>query len=265
MPTITDTLPNKQVNISAININSIPAPERLQELQYFVDSNNISILALSETKLDATIHPSLYSLSGFHAPMLKNRTRKGGGVAIYVRNTLPFLQISSLESDTFETIWVKIKVHSKSVLLCSVYFPPHASTDKQSQFLEYLSDSALEAQKFGPDLKVFVGDFNGGNCWLSDHAPSHSPITSFDIKLKNTAETLNLTQVINTATRVQGGTNNLRDLAFVDQPDMVTASGVAPAFSNIDHLPLLITLSPFKQSTSVGTPQSLAGITPKLI
>ena len=45
VPTITDTFPNKHANISAINISSITAPEILHELQYFVDSNNISILA----------------------------------------------------------------------------------------------------------------------------------------------------------------------------------------------------------------------------
>ena len=69
MQTDSALLPSKNVNISAININSITAPERPMELQSFVDSNDISILALSETKLDATIHPSLYSLEGFHAPV----------------------------------------------------------------------------------------------------------------------------------------------------------------------------------------------------
>ena len=33
-------------------------------------------------KVDATVHPSLFSLNGFHAPALKTRTRKGGGVAV---------------------------------------------------------------------------------------------------------------------------------------------------------------------------------------
>ena len=89
----TKQLPHKSVNISAININSITAPDRLQELQHFVDNNDISILALSEMKVDSSIHPSLYTLTGFHTPVIKPRTRKGGGVAVYIRNTIPFSQI----------------------------------------------------------------------------------------------------------------------------------------------------------------------------
>ena len=164
-------------------------------------------------------------------------------MAIYVRNTLPVSQISHLESDIFEVIWVTIKLHKTTLLLCSVYLPPNTTSNKQSQFLEYLSDSVLEAKKLVPDLTVFVGDFNAGNCWLSNDSPKHSPVTSFEMKLKSTSETLSLTKVINTATHVHSNTHNLRDLAFVDRADLVKFSGVVPAFSNIDHIPVSITIS----------------------
>ena len=97
---------------------------------------------------------------------------------------------------------------------------------------------------------VFGGDLNVGNCWLSEHALSpsslahaHTPSCLFDNKLKKNTETLNLTQIINTAAREQGSVNYLRDLAFVNQTDMIKDSGVAPTFSNLDHLPLLNTVS----------------------
>ena len=231
------------VRISAININSITASARLQELQNFVDSNEVSILALTETKLDSTVHPSLYQLRGFHAPVLKNRTRKGGGVALFIRNSLPFSQISSIESISFEAIWIKVRVHKSTLLICSAYLPPNTTTEKQSEFLDYLSDSVTEANKFSPDLIALVGDWNAGNCWLSPINRYHTPVTPFEINLKHTTESLGLTQLINTATRIQGDTFNLRDLALVDRPALVKAVDVAPPFSNIDHLPLLITLS----------------------
>ena len=74
------------IKIAAININSITASERLQELQHFVDTEGISIPALSEMKVDSSVHPCLFSLKGFHAPELKSRTRKGGDVAVHVKN-----------------------------------------------------------------------------------------------------------------------------------------------------------------------------------
>ena len=94
-----------------------------------------------------------------------------------------------------------------------------------------------------PDIITLVGDCNAGNCWLPQNAPYHSSITPLELNLKNTAETLALTQLIKTATRIQSGTHNLRDLAFVDRPDMIIQADVAPPFSKLDHVPLIITLS----------------------
>ena len=239
----TEQLPHKSVNISAININSITAPDRLQELQHFVDNNDISILALSEMKVDSSIHPSLYTLTGFHTPVIKPRTRKGGGVAVYIRNTIPFSQIALLNNEGFEALWVKVKVHKSTIILCSCYLPPHTKADEQAKFLDYLVDSVCQAKIYSPDLITVVGDFNAGNSWLPPGMQHSSPVTSFDINLKNTAETLALTQLIKTATRIQNSTHNLRDLAMVDRPELVKNATVAPTFSKLDHLPIIITLS----------------------
>ena len=68
----------EQVTIARININSITADTKLDELHQFVGINNVKILALTETKLDDTVADSLYSIAGFHAPLTKHRTRHGG-------------------------------------------------------------------------------------------------------------------------------------------------------------------------------------------
>ena len=77
-------LPVKNLTIAAVNINSITSPGRLNELQYFVDTNHIDILAVSEMKIDQTVHPCLFSLRNFHQPFVKPRTRRGGGVGVYI-------------------------------------------------------------------------------------------------------------------------------------------------------------------------------------
>ena len=82
-----------------------------------------------------------------------------------------------------------------------------------------------------------MGDLNGGNCWLPPDAPNHSPVNSFEGKLKSTSETLGLTQLINTATRIQDGTH-VRDLIFINSPEVVTDSGMLSSFSNLDHFPI---------------------------
>ena len=86
-------LPTKNINMAAININSITSPGRIEELQWFVDDNSIDILALSELKIDSSIHPNLYLIRNFHPPVVRPRTRRGGGVAIYVKKDLPFTRV----------------------------------------------------------------------------------------------------------------------------------------------------------------------------
>ena len=88
-----------KLSLAHVNINSITTPGKLDELQQFVDNNNIHILALSEVKTDNTVHPSLYTLNGFHSPIIKHRTRHGGGTAIYAKSFLPVTRLPQLETN----------------------------------------------------------------------------------------------------------------------------------------------------------------------
>ena len=236
-------LPTQNLVISAVNINSITAPERLKELNNFVADNSIDVLALSELKVDSTVHPSLYSIENFHPPVVKYRSRKGGGAGLYVRNCLPFSHITDYDNEEFEAIWVKIKIKHACIIVCCNYLPPKTPADKQVRFLDYISDCVVRAQEHLPIAIIIAGDQNAGNCWLPEDSPHHSPVSSFEEKLKSTSEALSLSQLIKTATRIQGGVNNIRDLIFIDRPDLVNESGILPPFSNIDHIPIYATLN----------------------
>ena len=161
--------------------------------------NQIDILALSEIKIDHSVHPSLFTLDGFHLPTINARNRKGGGTAVFVRDHLAFTQLTELESNEFETTWVKIQIQNKSVIVCSCYLPPNTKKEKQEDFLDYLTDCLAAAQRHNPDILIVAGDVNGGNCWLAPGSPTHSPVSAFETKLKSVAETLSLTQLIDTA------------------------------------------------------------------
>ena len=52
---------SNNITIAHVNINSITATGKVQELTNFVDVNKITILALTETKLDDSINPNLYT------------------------------------------------------------------------------------------------------------------------------------------------------------------------------------------------------------
>ena len=232
------------LNISHVNIYSITSPNRLDELEQFANSNHIHILCATETKLDSTVHPSLYTMSSFSSPFTRHRTRHGGGVAIYVRDNLASSRITELEFEDTECLWIKIRVQNETIIICCVYFPPNQNSTQLKCFLDNLSDSVMQAQTHLPSSITIVGDFNVGNIYLKpEFNNQHSGITHHDILFQDTMFGLNLTQLIHEPTRITTTTANLRDLIIVSDEQNVSAYGLLSPFSQIDHIPTYIRLN----------------------
>ena len=223
------------LTISHVNINSKTSPYRQHELHQFVETNHIDVLALTETKLDDTVHPDLYHIPYFHQPLTKHRTRHGGGTALYARTSLPVRRIPELELPGEEWIWAQINCQKTSIIIFCIYLPPNASAERQTEFLDKLTDSATLALTYSPKSVFILGDINVGNIFLK-HPILNSGISPFDIRLKETSESLELTQLIDEPTSPDS--NNLRDLIFVSDLDNITDSGVLSPFSQLDHFPI---------------------------
>ena len=88
-----------------------------------------------------------------------------------------------------------------------------------------------------------MGDFNTGNIFLDKDIYKQNIITPFDVKLKDALDGLNLVQVIDRPTRVTDNVANLLDLIVIDNDRTIIDSGLLPPFSNIDHIPVTITLN----------------------
>ena len=242
--------PNKDnMIISHVNINSITSPNRLQELNQFIVTNKIDIIALTETKLDNTINPSLYHLDDFHAPFTNHRNRHGGGTALYAHSSLPIKRRHNLELPGEEWIWAQIDLHDVSLLICCVYLPPNISAQRQADFIDRLTESMTIAQTYSPTSIIVLGDMNVGNIFLQTTSGS-SGVTPFDIQLKEAMDVLDLTQLINEPTRPDRDTSNLRDLIFTSNIDIVVDSGVLSPFSRIDHFPIYAVLDMVKPAAA---------------
>lgn len=229
--------------LSHVNINSITSPNRKEELSQYLFSNNIDIVALTETKLDDCVHPSLYYLDDFHAPLTKHRNRHGGGVALYIKNSLPIKRLHELELPGEEWIWAEVHIRDISIIICCIYLPPNATVERQNEFIDRLTESTTRAQIFMAKSIILLGDMNVGNIFLNDNLLTNSSgITPFDMRLKDASDALELTQLVNEPTRVDNETANLRDLLFINSPDLVINAGVHPPFSQLDHFPIFVAL-----------------------
>ena len=73
--------------MASLNVNSIIA--KIDEIRLLVKNENIDISAIIETKIDHKINDRLVFLEDFSL-CRHDRSRQGGGVALYVRNIVRF-------------------------------------------------------------------------------------------------------------------------------------------------------------------------------
>ena len=83
-------------------------------------------LGAPESKLDGTISDTEVYIPGYII-IRKDRSRSGGGVALYIRENLSYTNRIDLVPDTLEIICVEINLpHSRSFLVSTWYRPPSA-------------------------------------------------------------------------------------------------------------------------------------------
>ena len=81
-----------KIVLATLNINSIR--NKFSSLAEIV-SNNIDVLVIQETKLDATFPEGQFLIPGFKKPFRRDRDKNGGGILIYVRNDIPSREVKT--------------------------------------------------------------------------------------------------------------------------------------------------------------------------
>ena len=77
---------------------------------------------VSETRIDDTFPLAQFCVEGYSIPYRLDRTCKGGGLLLYVRDDIPSKQIKLkfIENEAFEGFFVEINLRKKRWLLCSL-------------------------------------------------------------------------------------------------------------------------------------------------
>ena len=149
----------RKLKVISLNCNGMKSPTEKAEFQALIDLHKPDIVLGCESKLDSTIptysvFPSTYDI------FRKDRTLRGGGVFIGVRNDIIATEQVRLDVHNCEIITVPIKfAKSKTLLLSSYYDPPAFDTNA-------LDDVLSRTYSPNPPLVIFTGDFNcGGIDW----------------------------------------------------------------------------------------------------
>ncbi len=175
--------------------------------------NPFDILAINESKIDPTIRDSEIYINNYSIVRF-DRNRFGGGVALYIKNTIPYTERKDLVPDNLEMICVEInRQHSRPFLITTWYRPPNSELDIFNNFELFPFKCDMENKEL-----IIVGDLNCDVNKVPLDSPTH--------KLQTLSSLYQLTQVINDPTRVTETTSTLIDLILTNKAENISCAGV---------------------------------------
>ena len=156
---MTSSFNSSKIKLAHINIRSCKNKE--VEISLFLKENGIDILSLNETWLKSNFK---LDIPNYTIALRDRLRRRGGGVAILVRNDFEFDIIdpcSTLNTDN-EAIAILLKNSKDSIRISTIYIPP-AST---------INTVLLDNIRKKADNKIITGDLNAKqtdfNCTKTD-------------------------------------------------------------------------------------------------
>nr|CAH7731414.1 unnamed protein product [Callosobruchus chinensis] len=104
----------KHLSIAFLNVRSLVP--HFANFKTFLENQDFDIVGVSETWLSANVPSDLISIDNYTF-IRRDRNGRGGGVGMYVRNTLNFSLILSESNFLLEELWVEVKFNNLTYII----------------------------------------------------------------------------------------------------------------------------------------------------
>ncbi|RMC09666.1 hypothetical protein DUI87_13452 [Hirundo rustica rustica] len=192
-----------------------------EELEAMVQQQSYDVVAITETWWDDS-HGWSTALNGYKLFRRDRQGRRGGGVALYIKQTFDTVEIETKE-DGVECLWERIKgkANKADILLGVCYRPPNQEEEVDNLFYKQLGNVS------GSSALVLVGDFNLPDiCWELNTAEKRQ-----SRKFLECMEDNFLSQMVGEPTRGE----TMLDLLFVNRDGLVGDVVVGGCLGQSDH------------------------------
>ena len=177
--------------------------------------NDIDIAIITETWLSDECPNEAVILDGYSLHRKDRVDKKGGGVAIYLKNSLPCKRWFENENPGFETIWItvrpqKLPSNIGQLIVVAVYHPPDAKNHLMLRHLQVNLEILL--QKFPDSGIIVLGDLN-------------------QLPVKAISQGFRLQQIVDQPTRC----GNVLDKILTNMTDHYPNPSIIGALATSDH------------------------------
>ena len=219
---------NTGFTIDFCNIRGLSS--NLDSVHNHLQHSKPDILFLTETQIS-----NRFDINNLNFPLynIVTNLKFKGGVACYVKNSVPLSHLMDCSTQHYQFSIFKISLPHHKKYICSVYRSPNSPND--SDFFNVLSNQILQLNPQPNDEIVLLGDFNvHNNTWLHFSGNTNTA----GIECEAFASTHNFTQLIDFPTRIPDTLNHnshTLDLFLTNFPQSYNIESLPPIGSS-DHL-----------------------------
>jgi exonuclease III len=209
--------------LAIFHINCRSIVNKIDEIDSLISSLNMDILCVSETWLNENILDEDIRVDGFKIIRKDRPNRKGGGVAIYIKESIIYKERHDLSSlNDIENIWIEIVTPSsrENVLLSCCYRPPNSMSDYYNKMVDIIEMANNENKEI-----IILGDMNYD--YVMDDSLYKNPVFLIE-------RLFSMTQLIKSPTRVTNASSSLLDVVLTTCPKYHVETGVLP-YGLSDH------------------------------
>ena len=148
-------------SLYVFNAASLAKPHALQQLEAELESFSTDVAVITETHFKVHHTDQFTALPGYNCIRRDRTGRRGGGVAIYIREHIPYNFITvKNDGKEYESVWINVSIDKNNFTICGIYHPPKPiyDTGKFKTFLHDNIDHFVDSESFS--TLILAGDFN---------------------------------------------------------------------------------------------------------
>ena len=228
---------HNSLKLSFTNIRGIRS--NFVDCESFLESNSPDILALCDTNLDDSTDAGNFSVRGYLPLIRKDSSTHMHGLAVYVKEGLPFARDLSLENSADSYLCFRLALlHSVSYF----FFLYRSPSSSLCTVFDSISSNIDEVLSINPSANVFVfGDFNVHHKdWLTySGGTDRLGELCYNFSISN-----DFTQIVNFPTRIRDCDSHspaLLDL-FISSDASICSTMAFPPLGNSDHVVVSVSI-----------------------
>ena len=209
-------------NIMNANLRSIN--NKVDDLAAVLSHNNVDIACATETWLKEEIPDDVISIQNYTTVQNDCANKTGGGVAFFIRDTIPVKVWTELIDPGFETLWITLRPPKMPRLFSHItigvmYHPPNANNWAMTKHLTECIDTILQTH---PHTGIFLtGDMNS-------------------FKDSSIKSSYSLKQIVNSPTRG----DRILDKVLTNMTALYSTPLILPQIGKSDHFSVLCRPTP---------------------